>query len=148
MDTTLRADVVVVSISGCKIFCYDTQTCSNHTLTRTNLQAAEVNGRISRYTPNAQLHPMLTMDGGLPTLFREPLRLEQLKCMSNGELDQIMMAYDLGTNRRRYYRGYLRDRYDDDDMFYGVQGERIRNLIALLEYLGAWQLVDQIRRVR
>ena len=65
--------------------------------------------------------------------------------MDSYELDEIMLAYELGRDRRRYYNGSMASRYDDDDYLYSTQSGRRRDLIALFEYLGAHRLVEYLR---
>lgn len=65
--------------------------------------------------------------------------------MRESEMDRILMAYELGSGRKRCYRGDLMDRFDDDDLFQMTERDRLRNLIALYEYLGAYRLVEHLR---
>lgn len=61
------------------------------------------------------------------------------------EFDRIMAAYDLGETRRRYYKGLLVDRFDQGDLFHNSNSNRLRDLIALFEFLGAHRLVEHLR---
>jgi len=112
---------------------------------RTNREAAVANGAISYPSQHVQLHPMMTVDGRPPTYFTVPRRLYDFLYMGEAELDRIMMAYDLGASRRRYYGGALMDRFEEDDMFRSTRSDRRRNLIALFHFLGAHRLVDHLR---
>lgn len=88
---------------------------------------------------------MMTADGRYPTNFTIPRRLEEFLYMGDSELDRIMVAYDLGPSRSRYYRGNLIDSFSDGDVFHGSKSERRRDLIALFEFLGAHRLVECLR---
>lgn len=103
------------------------------------------NGGITRPSDNVQLHPMMTTDGRYPFNFTVPRRLEDFLYMDEHELDRIMMAYELGASRRRYYHGSLADSFQDDDMFSRSKSDRLRNLVALFEFLGAHGLVEHLR---
>ncbi|KAK4547674.1 hypothetical protein LTR36_000631 [Oleoguttula mirabilis] len=104
---------------------------------RTNREVAVANGAITRPSPNIQLHPMMTAEGRYPTNYTIPRRLQEFVHMGDSELDRIMVAYDLGASRSRYYRGNLMDSFSDSDVFHGSKSEKRRNLIALFEFLGA-----------
>jgi len=68
--------------------------------------------------------------------------------MSDGEVDRILMVYEIGESSHRYYRGSLRDSFDDSDLFRGSKSGRIRNMIALCEFLGAHRLVQHLMSMR
>ena len=98
-----------------------------------------------RASARAQLHPMQLFDGRYPPGFNYPMLLHDFLHMGESALDRILMAYHLGSGRRRYYGGSYYDEFDDDDFFYMTRKERIRNLIVLFEYLGAYRLSDYLR---
>ncbi|TKA75466.1 hypothetical protein B0A55_04582 [Friedmanniomyces simplex] len=123
----------------------ESQWGTNEVVRRTNRDAAIANSGISRLSRNVQLHPMMMFDGRYPPSFSLPRRLEDLTRMDPYELDSIMMAYDLGETRRRYYRGSLVDRFEDHEPFHNSNSKRRRDLIALFEFLGAYRLVEYLR---
>ncbi|KAK4956827.1 hypothetical protein LTR10_006355 [Elasticomyces elasticus] len=111
---------------------------------RINRQAAMANRGVSRFS--SQLYPKMTHDGRYPPSFNNPRRFQDLACMDPDELERIMMAYELGERRRRYYQGSLSDRFDDDDVYGQLNEKRRRDLIAIAEFLGAYQLSEQLGR--
>ncbi|KAK3679491.1 hypothetical protein LTR78_001052 [Recurvomyces mirabilis] len=119
---------------------------SDEQLRRANREAAILNSQIRHPRQGVHVHPMVTFDGMYPPSFRRPRRLEDFVFMENYDLDEIMMAYELGRDRRRYYNGAMASRCDDDgDHLYSTQSGRRRDLIALFEFLGAHQLVECLR---
>lgn len=88
---------------------------------------------------------MMTFDGRYPTNFNIPKKLIDFVHMPASDLDRIMKAYELGPTRRRYYRGSLVDRLSGDVVFCNSKIEHQLNLLALFEFLGAYQVVDQLR---
>ncbi|KAI6843668.1 hypothetical protein KC332_g8826 [Hortaea werneckii] len=110
-----------------------------------NREAAIRNASIPRASGHALLYPMMTLDGRFPSAFAEERRLEDFLYMHEWELERILRAYDLGPGRSRYYAGEFDPRFSDDDFFYPTRRERLRTLIVLLEYLGAYRLVDYLR---
>ncbi|KAF2167667.1 hypothetical protein M409DRAFT_53654 [Zasmidium cellare ATCC 36951] len=98
--------------------------------------------RPSRY---ALIHPMMCADGGYPTDFNTPRPLEDFLEMGEGQLERIMMAYELASAGSWLDRGlhgdFISARYG-----YGCNGpRRMSRLITLLEYLGAYRLAEQLR---
>lgn len=112
---------------------------------RANYYAAIANSQISDPRMGIQIHPMLTLGGSYPRYFQQPRRFEEFAYMDPYELDDIMREYDIGSGRRRYYRGLLTDRYDDDDLLYSIKPRNRRDYVAILEFLGAHQLVQRLR---
>ncbi|KAK0249602.1 hypothetical protein B0A54_05700 [Friedmanniomyces endolithicus] len=124
----------------------ETQWGSDELVRRTNREAAIANSGIRRPSHNVQLHPMMTPDGRYPPSFNLPCRIEELVRMDPYSLDQIMKAYELGATRRRYYQGSLVSRFEDHDPFNRSNSSRIRDFIALFEFLGAYRLVDHLQQ--
>ncbi|RMY93509.1 hypothetical protein D0861_01852 [Hortaea werneckii] len=100
---------------------------------RYNREAAIRNASVPRASGHALLYPMMTLDGRFPSAFAEERRLEDFLYMHEWELERILMAYDLGPGRSRYYAGDFDHRFSDDDFFYPTRRERLRTLIVLLE---------------
>ncbi|KAF2767573.1 hypothetical protein EJ03DRAFT_145212 [Teratosphaeria nubilosa] len=113
--------------------------------TRTNRDIAMLNAAITRPSNNAQLYPLVASDGRYPQHFSSPKRLEDLLRMRQVELDNIMLAYELGQNRDRSYRGPIMNGLENRDPYSRSRSERLRNLIALSEYLGAHQVAEHLR---
>ncbi|KAI6899049.1 hypothetical protein KC318_g9215 [Hortaea werneckii] len=92
---------------------------------RYNREAAVRNASIPRASGHALLYPMMTLDGRFPSAFAEERRLEEFLYMHEWELERILMAYDLGPGRSRYYAGDFDHRFSDDDFFFPTRKERL-----------------------
>ncbi|KAI7334756.1 hypothetical protein KC315_g3600 [Hortaea werneckii] len=92
---------------------------------RYNREAAIRNASIPRASGHALLYPMMTLDGRFPSAFAEERRLEEFLYMHEWELERILMAYDLGPGRSRYYAGDFDPRFSDDDFFFPTRKERL-----------------------
>ncbi|KAK3073618.1 hypothetical protein LTR53_004628 [Teratosphaeriaceae sp. CCFEE 6253] len=134
------------SAYGQDFYGYDTDCRwgSDEIVRRTNREVAIANSAVNRLSGNVQIHPMMTLDGRYPPSFSVPRRLADLVHMDSRELDSIMSAYELGSNRRRYYRGSLADRFGRDDPFNKSQVGRRRDLIALFEFLAVYPIVEHL----
>ncbi|KAK3715842.1 hypothetical protein LTR37_006825 [Vermiconidia calcicola] len=117
---------------------------------RTNLDVANANGSIVRASMHAQLHPMMTSDSGYPVDFAVPKRLEDFLRMSDSQLERIMLAYELDPLDSPYYRGrgMPRESLLSDLGTSRFLPERQRNLGALFEFLGAYNLAEQLMHTR
>lgn len=87
----------------------------------------------------------MCLDGGYPTEFSRPRPLEDFLEMGEGQLERIMMAYELSSS------GSWHDRPLHGDLMsgrygYGYDHSRRRSrLVALFEYLGAYRLAEHLR---
>ncbi|KAH9825532.1 hypothetical protein Tdes44962_MAKER04100 [Teratosphaeria destructans] len=115
---------------------------------RTNRDIAMLNAAITRPTNNAQMNPLVAFDGRYPQQFSSPERLNDLLRMRDAELDEVMLAHELGHNRDRSYRGPLMNRLEHRDPYSRSRSERIRNFLTLSEYLGAPQVAEHLRLSR
>lgn len=103
------------------------------------------NSYIMRPSRFALIHPMMCLDGGYPTDFSTPRPLEDFYEMGEGQLDRIMIAYELSSS------GPWHDRPLHGDLMSARYGygynhpRRMSRLVTLFEYLGAYRLAEHLR---
>ncbi|GAB7361935.1 hypothetical protein MBLNU230_g1973t1 [Neophaeotheca triangularis] len=115
--------------------------------TNTNLQVALANSSLRVPSPTAQLHPMMTPSGRYPPQFRLPMRFQDLLEATTATLDRILAAYELDMRGRSRRRGSsVRRGFSGEEWGEGKLAERAGKMVALLEFLGAHELVVGLER--
>lgn len=84
--------------------------------------------------------------GYYPTGFSKPRRLHDFLNMEDGQLDRIMLAYELSRGNAQYQRALRNDFLADRYGYRHSGARRLANLVALFDYLGAYGLAEQLRR--
>jgi hypothetical protein len=101
-----------------------------------------LNNLVQRPYSDKYIHPLNDHRRRHPRAFDRPRQLRDLVYMDDAELDDIMITYNLRPGRGPYYDGHIRDDFDSGYAFHRSNSRRRRNLLALFEYFGAFQLVD------
>lgn len=113
---------------------------------RTNLEVSSANAQLLQPFPDMQIHPMLSAAGYYPIGFTTPLSLFNLLSMGDQQLQRIMMAYQLAQRNAPYQPALRNDFIAGQCGYPQARLRRLENLLALLQYLGAYRLAEHLKR--
>lgn len=115
---------------------------------RTNLEVSSANAQLLQPFSDMQIHPMLSAAGYCPTGFATALSLFNFVNVGDQQLQRIMMAYQLAQGNAPYQPALRNDFIAGQCGYPQARLRRLENLVALLQYLGAYRLAEHLKRCR